>query len=153
MTSVLRLAFCAAVLAVSSAWAGPYSIDSIETSGTTFATGASVGSTFERMRITQGGLVGISNTSPVAKLDVNGTVNYIGLMAPMVKAMQQMKAENDVVAAQNRQLRESLHNLAAEMKSLRKSRPARSQRGSLIACRNSCAPGVTPPFPAKMRSP
>ena len=48
------------------------------------------------------------------------SLNYIGLMAPMVKAMQEMKAENDVVAAQNRQLRESLHNLAAEVKTLRK---------------------------------
>ena len=42
------------------------------------------------------------------------------MMAPMVKAMQEMKAKTDVVAAQNRQLRETLHNLAAEMKTLRK---------------------------------
>ena len=48
------------------------------------------------------------------------SLNYIGMMAPMVKTMQQTKAENDVVAAQNRELRESLHNLAAEVKTLRK---------------------------------
>jgi len=33
--------------------------------------------------------------------------------------MQEMKAETDVVAAQNRQLRERLQSLAAEVKTLR----------------------------------
>ena len=48
------------------------------------------------------------------------SLNYIGLMAPMVKAMQEMKTENDVVAAQNRQLRETLSKLVLEVKTLRK---------------------------------
>jgi hypothetical protein len=63
------------VLAVSSAWAGPFSVTSVETSGTTFGTGTSSATAAERMRITQGGLVGISNTSPIAKLDVVGTIS------------------------------------------------------------------------------
>ena len=75
MTSVLRLALCLAVLAVSSAWAGPFSVTSVETSGTTFGTGTSSATAVERLRITQGGLVGISNTSPIAKLDVVGTIS------------------------------------------------------------------------------
>ena len=63
------------MLAVSSAWAGPFSVTSVETSGTTFGTGTSSATAVERMRITQGGLVGISNTSPIAKLDVVGTIS------------------------------------------------------------------------------
>jgi len=48
------------------------------------------------------------------------SLNYIGLMAPMVKAIQEMKTKNDVVAAQNRQLRETLSKLVLEVKTLRK---------------------------------
>jgi hypothetical protein len=47
------------------------------------------------------------------------SLNYIGLMAPMVKAMQEMKTENDVVAAQNRQLRDTLSKLVIEVRTLR----------------------------------
>ena len=37
-----------------------------------------------------------------------------------MKAIQELKAQNDLVAAQNRQLRETVHSLAVEMKTLRK---------------------------------
>lgn len=54
------------------------------------------------------------------------SLNYIGLMAPMVKAMQEMNTKVDILSEQNRQLRESLHDLGADLKNLRKA-AARSQ--------------------------
>ncbi len=66
------------MLAVSSAWAQSY--DSLESAGVRFATGATSATKVERMRITQGGLIGISNTAPIAKLDVGGDISTSGVI-------------------------------------------------------------------------
>lgn len=55
------------------------SFDTQLSSGLIFGTGSSSPTT-ERMRITQGGLIGISNTAPKAKLDVVGTISASDLI-------------------------------------------------------------------------
>jgi hypothetical protein len=51
------------------------------------------------------------------------SLNYIGLMAPMVKAIQELKIENDTMAAQNRQLRQTVQGLTVRLQRLEELAP------------------------------
>lgn len=74
--SALTLGFLALVAVSASTWAQA-SVDSIENQGVRFGTGASLGTVTEKMRITQGGLVGIGTQSPTATLHVSSTTGMI----------------------------------------------------------------------------
>lgn len=56
------------------------STDSIESEGVRFGTGASIGTITEKMRITQGGLVGIGTATPTALLTVAGDISSAGVV-------------------------------------------------------------------------